>query len=160
MINITIVAVGKLKESYLKNGCAEYLKRLTPYAKVSVEEIAEEKCPDNPSAAEIANVVEKEGERILKKIPKGAFVASMCIEGSQISSVDFANKIQSLAGAGSSSIAFVIGGSFGLSQSIKSISKMKLSLSLMTLPHQLARMVLLEQIYRAFQISSNTKYHK
>lgn len=159
MISVNVICVGKLKESYLKDGCAEYIKRLSAFAKVSVIEIAEERCSDNPSDSEIKNVIEKEGSRIAAKIPKGSLVIPLCIEGKEYSSPGFSSEIEKFS-MNYSSISFVIGGSFGLSDDVKSLGKMKLSFGKMTLPHQLARMVLLEQIYRAFSISNNSKYHK
>lgn len=159
MMNVTVIAVGKLKESYLRDGCSEYIKRLSAYAKINVIEIAEERASDNPSQSEINNVIEKEGERIVAKIPKGAAVIPLCIEGKEYSSPDFSQLIESIS-MNSSHLCFVIGGSFGLSDSVKAAGKYKLSFGKMTLPHQLARMVLLEQVYRAFSISNHSKYHK
>lgn len=159
MMSVHIVCVGKLKERYLKDGCDEYIKRLSAFAKVNVTEVSEERCGDNPSDLQIKNVIEKEGERIISKIPKGACVIPMCIEGREYSSPDFSNLIENIS-MSNSSICFVIGGSFGLSDSVKSLGKIKLSFGKMTLPHQLARLVLLEQVYRAFSISNNSKYHK
>ncbi len=160
MIKVTIIAVGKLKEKYLRDACAEYLKRLGVYAKVNVIEVNEERCSDNPSATEIENVKQKEGQRIIAKIPKASFVVPMCIEGTQYSSEDFAKKIEATAVAGNGEITFIIGGSFGLSDEVKALGKLKLSFGKLTLPHQLMRVVLLEQIYRAFSILNNSKYHK
>lgn len=159
MISVNVVCVGKLKEKFLKDGCNEYLKRLSAFAKVNVIEVSEERCGDNPSDNEIKNVIEKEGERIISKIPKGSFVIPMCIEGKEYSSPDFSQEIEKIS-MNFSTITFVIGGSFGLSDKVKSLSKLKLSFGKMTLPHQLARMILLEQVYRAFSISHNSKYHK
>lgn len=159
MISVTIIAVGKLKESYLRDGCKEYLKRLGSFARTEIVEINEERCGDNPSQGEINKVIEKEGERIIQKIPKGAAVISLCIEGQQYSSPDFSRLIEKLS-MENSHLCFVIGGSFGLSDQVKALSKNKLSFGKMTLPHQLARLVLLEQIYRGFSISNNSKYHK
>lgn len=159
MINISIICVGKLKEQFLRDGCAEYLKRLSPYAKTQIVEIAEERASDNPSASEINNVLQKEGERIIQKIPKGAAVIPLCIEGREFSSPEFASEIEKIS-LSNSKIAFVIGGSFGLSDDVKSLGKIKLSFGKMTLPHQLARLVLTEQIYRAFSIINNSRYHK
>jgi 23S rRNA (pseudouridine1915-N3)-methyltransferase len=159
MMNVTVIAVGKLKESYLRDGCSEYIKRLGAFAKVNVIEINEERASDNPSDNEIKNVIEKEGERIIAKIPKGAVVIPLCIEGREYSSPDFSALIENVA-MNFSHICFVIGGSFGLSDSVKAMGKYKLSFGKMTLPHQLARLVLLEQVYRAFSISNNSKYHK
>lgn len=160
MIKVTVIAVGKLKEKYLRDACAEYLKRLGVYAKVNVVEVNEERCSDNPSGTEIENVKQKEGQRIIAKIPKGSFVVPMCIEGMQFSSEDFAKKIEATAVAGNGEITFIIGGSFGLSDEVKALGKLKLSFGKLTLPHQLMRVVLLEQIYRAFSILNNSKYHK
>lgn len=159
MINISIICVGKLKEQFLRDGCAEYLKRLSPYAKTQIVEIAEERASDNPSASEINNVLQKEGERIIQKIPKGAAVIPLCIEGREFSSPEFASEIEKIS-LSNSKIAFVIGGSFGLSDDVKSLGKIKLSFGKITLPHQLARLVLTEQIYRAFSIINNSRYHK
>ncbi|WP_078767963.1 23S rRNA (pseudouridine(1915)-N(3))-methyltransferase RlmH [Eubacterium coprostanoligenes] len=159
-MKVTVIAVGKLKEKYLRDACEEYLKRLGTYSKVSVVEVNEERCSDNPSESEIENVKQKEGRRIIAKIPKGSFIVPMCIEGTQFSSEDFAKKIEATAVAGNSDITFIIGGSFGLSDEVKSLGKLKLSFGKLTLPHQLMRVVLLEQIYRAFSILNNSKYHK
>lgn len=159
MISVSVICVGKLKEGYLRDGCAEYIKRLSAYSKVKVIEVAEEKASDNPSAAEIINIIEKEGKRIIDKIPKGSFVISMCIEGKEFSSPDFSEELEKIS-MNNSNVAFIIGGSYGLSDEVKSLGKLKLSFGKLTLPHQLARMVLLEQIYRAFSISNHSKYHK
>ena len=154
MMNVSVICVGKLKESYLREGCSEYIKRLGAFAKVSVIEVAEERCGDSPSASEIEKVLQKEGERIIAKIPKGAAVVPLCIEGSEFSSPLLAQKIEQI-GMSNSSVAFIIGGS-----QVKQLGKIKLSFGKMTLPHQLARLVLLEQVYRAFSINNNSKYHK
>ncbi len=159
MIGVNVVCVGKLKESYLRDGCNEYIKRLSAFSKVNVVEVAEERCSDNPSQNEIKNVIEKEGNRIISKIPKGGIVIPMCIEGKEYSSPEFSSELEKIS-MNYSSVTFVIGGSFGLSDEVKSLGKIKLSFGKMTLPHQLARMILLEQVYRAFSISNNSKYHK
>lgn len=159
MISVSVICVGKLKEKYLKDGCEEYLKRLSAFAKTQVIEIPEERCGDDPSAAEIENVIEKEGERIAGKIPKGAAVIPLCIEGKELSSPEIAAEIQKM-GLEHSKIAFVIGGSFGLSEKVKSLGRIRLSFGKITLPHQLARLVLLEQVYRAFSIINHSRYHK
>lgn len=159
MIGVNVVCVGKLKESYLRDGCNEYIKRLSAFSKVNVVEVAEERCSDNPSESEIKNVIEKEGARIIAKIPKGSCVIPMCIEGREYSSPDFSAELEKIS-MNYSSVTFIIGGSFGLSDEVKSLGKIKLSFGKMTLPHQLARMILLEQTYRAFSISNNSKYHK
>ena len=159
MINVVVICVGKLKERYLRDGCAEYLKRLLPYAKVQIIEVAEERAPDDPSPAQIRGILEKEGERIIEKIPKGAAVIPLCIEGREYSSPEFAAQIENIS-LQNSKIAFVIGGSFGLADKVKSLGRIKLSFGRITLPHQLARLVLCEQIYRAFSIINNSRYHK
>lgn len=126
MMNVSVICVGKLKESYLREGCSEYIKRLGAFAKVSVIEVAEERCGDSPSASEIEKVLQKEGERIIAKIPKGAAVVPLCIEGSEFSSPLLAQKIEQI-GMSNSSVAFIIGGSFGLSPQVKQLGKIKLS---------------------------------
>lgn len=160
MIKVNVIAVGKLKEKYLREACDEYVKRLGAFSKVSVVEVSEERCSDNPSPSEIETVKDKEGKRIIAKILKSSFVIPLCIEGTQYSSEDFSKKIDAVSVSGVSDITFIIGGSFGLSDEVKSLGKMKLSFGKMTLPHQLMRVVLLEQVYRAFSISNNGKYHK
>ena len=160
MQNVYIIAVGKLKEKYLRDAFAEYQKRLTSFCRLIVIEIDEERLPDNPSAAVIAAGIEKEGQKILKKIPSGSFVVSLCIEGRQMTSEDFSRMIEQSGVSGFSDVVFVIGGSFGLSNDIKNISKCKLSFSKMTFPHQLFRIMLAEQIYRGYQIAIGGKYHK
>ena len=159
MMSVNIICVGKLKEAYLREGCAEYLKRLGAYCKANIIEVAEERASDNPKETEIAQILQKEGERIISKIPKGSAVVPLCIEGREYSSPDFSALIEKI-GMQASSICFIIGGSFGLSDEVKRLGKEKLSFGKMTLPHQLARLVLLEQTYRAFSISNNSKYHK
>lgn len=160
MIKVNIIAVGKLKEKYLKDACAEYTKRLGAYSKVNIIEINEERCSDNPSDNEIEQVKQKEGERIIAKIPKGSYVIPMCIEGEQMSSEKFSKKLEDVSVNGFGEVTFIIGGSFGLSNDVKSLGKLKLSFGKLTLPHQLMRVILLEQVYRAFSISNNSKYHK
>ena len=159
MIKINIIAVGKLKEKYLKDAVAEYTKRISAYAKVNIIEVNEYRCGDNPSPAEIQQVLQKEGEQIIAKIPKGSFVIPMCIEGKQRTSEEFSKEIENIT-LTNSEMTFVIGGSFGLSDEVKTLGKLKLSFSKMTFPHQLMRVILLEQIYRALSISNNSKYHK
>ena len=160
MLNVMIICVGKLKEKFWTDACNEYAKRLKGFCNFSITEVDEEKLPDTPSPAQIQNTLEKEGQRIIAKIPKNAKIISMCIEGKQKSSEKFAKEISDLALNGASTLAFIIGGSWGLSQNVKNLSVMRLSMSEMTFPHQLARVMLCEQIYRAFQITSNGKYHK
>ena len=160
MLNITIIAVGKLKEQYLRDASAEYQKRLSTLCKLNIVEINPEKLSDNPSAKEIENALNNEAKKIIEKIPKGAKVYSMCIEGKQRTSEELSKEIDNLALEGASNIVFIIGGSFGLSDEVKKLSAYRLSMSKMTFPHQIARIMLLEQIYRATQISIGTKYHK
>ena len=160
MLNVMIICVGKLKEKFWTDACNEYAKRLKGFCSFSIIEVDEEKLPDTPSPAQIQNKIPKEGQRIIAKIPKNAKIISMCIEGKQKSSEKFAKEISDLALNGASTLAFIIGGSWGLSQNVKNLSVMRLSMSEMTFPHQLARVMLCEQIYRAFQITSNGKYHK
>ena len=160
MLNITIIAVGKLKERYLRDASAEYQKRLSTLCKLNIVEVNPEKLSDNPSAKEIENALNNEAKKIIEKIPKGAKVYSMCIEGKQRTSEELSKEIDNLALEGASNIVFIIGGSFGLSDEVKKLSAYRLSMSKMTFPHQIARIMLLEQIYRATQISIGTKYHK
>ncbi len=160
MINISIICIGKLKEQYLRDACSEYSKRLSAYCKLNIVELSAKALPENPSAAQIENALEEEGKKIIDKIPQGASVYAMCIEGKQKSSIELSEEISKLAVGGVSNIVFIIGGSFGLSDSVKQRANFKLSMSKMTFPHQLARVMLLEQIYRSFQISNGGKYHK
>jgi len=159
-MQITIITVGKLKEKYLLQGINEYMKRLTPYAKVQVIEVPDEKAPENLSNAEMAQVKNREGERILSYIKQEQYVIALAIEGKMLSSEQLAAKLDNLALYGSSSIVFIIGGSLGLSQSVISRADMLISFSKMTFPHQLMRLILLEQVYRAFKINRGEPYHK
>ena len=160
MLNVTIICLGKLKEKYLRDACDEYIKRLSAFCKLNMVELTPEKLSDNPSDKEIENALTAEAKKITEKIPKGSYIYSLCIEGKQISSEELSTEIENVGVAGTSSIVFIIGSSFGLSAVIKQMSNKKLSMSKMTFPHQLARVMLLEQSYRAVQISAGTKYHK
>ena len=160
MLNVTVLCVGKLKESYWQAACAEYAKRLGAFCRFRLVEVAEERLPDNPSPAQIAATVEAEGKRLLEKLPKEAAVIPLCIEGKEMDSPALAAYVERLTVAGTSHIALVIGGSWGLSDAVKSRAALRLSMSPMTFPHQLARVMVLEQVYRAFQISGGGKYHK
>lgn len=160
MLNITIIALGKLKEQYLREASAEYQKRLSAFCKLNIIELTPEKLSDNPSQKEIENALNAESKKITEKIPKGAKVCSLCIEGKQRTSEELSREIDALALEGVSNIVFVIGSSFGLSEEVKRLSSFRLSMSRMTFPHQIARIMLLEQIYRSMQISAGTKYHK
>ncbi|MDN5371873.1 MAG: rRNA (pseudouridine1915-N3)-methyltransferase [Carnobacterium sp.] len=159
-MNIKIITVGKLKEKYLKMGIAEYAKRLSAYCKMELIEVPDEKAPEKLSEAEMVQVKEKEGERILAKIPDQAFVFALAIEGKQRTSEEFAKEIEQLGVQGKSTIVFVIGGSLGLSDAVMKRSNTSISFGKMTLPHQLMRLVLIEQIYRGFKIVRNEPYHK
>ncbi|MDP4106164.1 MAG: 23S rRNA (pseudouridine(1915)-N(3))-methyltransferase RlmH [Bacillota bacterium] len=159
-MNISIVTVGKLKEKYLKQGIEEYLKRLTSYAKVEIIEVADEKAPEELSELEMEQVKQKEGERILAKISNDAHVIALAINGKMQSSEELADSLDKLATYGKSKLAFVIGGSLGLSDEVLKRSNDQLSFSKMTFPHQLMRLILVEQIYRAFRINRGEPYHK
>lgn len=160
MIGITVICEGRLKEKYLRDACDEYSKRLGAYCKLNIIELAPHRISDNPSENEIANALNAEGREILSKIPDGAKVYAMCIEGKQMPSEKLAKTISECSVQGYSNIVFIIGGSHGLSEDVKKRADFRLSMSEMTFPHQLARVMLLEQIYRAFQISTGGKYHK
>ncbi|MBE6806603.1 MAG: 23S rRNA (pseudouridine(1915)-N(3))-methyltransferase RlmH [Ruminococcaceae bacterium] len=160
MRNITLLCVGKLKEAYWRDACAEYEKRLGAFCKFRLVEVAEERLPDNPSSAQIAATIEAEGKRLLEQIPKDSAVIPLCIEGKELDSPALAARMQKMAVEGVSHITLIIGGSWGLSEAVKSRAALRLSMSPMTFPHQLARVMVLEQVYRAFQIVSGGKYHK
>ncbi|MBE6774442.1 MAG: 23S rRNA (pseudouridine(1915)-N(3))-methyltransferase RlmH [Clostridia bacterium] len=160
MINLNIICIGRLKEQYLRDASAEYIKRMQTLCRLTVTEISAEKLSDNPSQKEIERALEAEGKKIIEKIPKGAAVFAMCIEGKQRSSEELSSELDTLALSGVSNAVFIIGGSFGLSDEVKAKSKYRLSMSKMTFPHQIARIMLLEQLYRAAQISLGTRYHK
>lgn len=160
MLRVSVVCVGKLKEKYLREACAEYSKRLQSFCKFDIIEVDEEKTSDSPNNSQIENILNSEGKRILSKLDKGAKVVAMCIEGKQRTSQGLSELLNETAVNGISSVAFVIGGSWGLSEDVKKRADVRLSMSEMTFPHQLARVMLCEQIYRAFSISAGTKYHK
>ena len=160
MQTVTIIVPGKLKEGYLRDAQEEYRKRLTAFCKINIIEVSAEPLPASPSDAQIRAALEKEGKRLLDAVPKGAFVYALCIEGKQRPSETFSRELDRLAVEGNGSVAFLIGSSFGLSEDVKRRADSRLSMSEMTFPHQLARVMLLEQLYRAFQISSGGKYHK
>ena len=149
MLTVTLIVPGKLKEKYLEAAQDEYRKRLTAFCKLNIIEVSVERLPSEPSDAEIAAALEKEGKRILAAVPSQSYTYALCIEGKQRTSVDFSRELDRLAGS-----------SYGLSDEVKQFADASLSMSEMTFPHQLARIMLLEQLYRAFQISSGGKYHK
>ncbi|MDR6883279.1 23S rRNA (pseudouridine(1915)-N(3))-methyltransferase RlmH [Bacillus sp. 3255] len=159
-MQIQILTVGKLKERYLVDGIAEYVKRLGPYAKVSIVEVPDEKAPENMSPAEEQQVRVKEGERLLTKLGSDVYVVALAIDGEMWSSEQLAASLDRLATYGRSQVAFVIGGSLGLSSELLRRADMRLSFGRMTLPHQLMRLVLVEQIYRAMRINRGEPYHK
>lgn len=159
-MHITLITVGKIKEKYLRDGISEYLKRLQAYAKVDIIELADEKEPYNASLAEELQIKAKEGERIKAKIKPDDYVIALAIDGISVDSPGLARKIESLANQGKSNVVFIIGGSLGLDDSILQRADYKLSFSALTFPHQLMRLILLEQIYRSFRIIKGEPYHK
>ena len=159
-MNISVITVGKLKEKYLNQGIGEYVKRLSAYAKIDIIEIPDEKAPETLSDMEMLQVKAKEGERILAKISDDTHVIALAIEGKMKSSEELADTIDKLATYGKSKVAFVIGGSLGLSADVMKRANDTLSFSKMTFPHQLMRLILVEQIYRAFRINRGEPYHK
>lgn len=158
MLTVNLIAVGKLKEKFLREALAEYSKRLSAYCNFNIIEVDECRLPENPSQSQIEKGMEKEVKDILRYAAKGEIIA-MCIEGSQLSSEGLATQLDQLSQR-TGTVSFVIGGSFGLSDEVKKQACLRLSVSKMTFPHQLFRVMLAEQIYRAFSISSGGKYHK
>ena len=159
-MNINILCVGKIKEQYLRDAISEYSKRLSKYAKLTVTEVADEKDPQNASEAVKRKITETECARLMEKLPERSFVIALAINGKRLSSEGFAEKISSLGVSGNGNITFLIGGSLGLTEEFLKKADMRLSFSDMTFPHQLMRVILLEQIYRAFRIINNEPYHK
>lgn len=159
-MKITILAVGKIKEKYIKEAIYEYSKRLSRYCKLDIIEVPDEKSPDNASSAMEDIIREKEGEKLLKHIRDDAYVVALEIGGEELTSIDLADKIEKIGVLGVSHIQFVIGGSIGLGRNILSKSDYSLSFSKMTFPHQLMRVLLLEQVYRGYRIINGEPYHK
>ena len=159
-MKITLITVGKIKEKYLKDAIAEYQKRLGAYCKLEIVEVADEKTPDNASEVVEEQIRSKEGERILKYIKDDAYVITLEINGKQLSSEELADKIEELGVRGNSHIMFIIGGSIGLGKEVMKRSNFALSFSKMTFPHQLMRVILLEQVYRGYRIINGEPYHK
>lgn len=157
-MNVTFVAMGKIKENYFRAACEEYQKRLSAFAKVSVKEPEPVALPANPGQLQIEKALEQEADKI-RESAKGYKIA-LCIEGKQLSSEQLAQKLDSLGNAGVSSVSFIVGSSFGLSENLKRECDFRMSMSPMTFPHSLARVMLFEQVYRAFSINNNGKYHK
>lgn len=160
MLNVTILAVGKIKEKFLSDAIDEYSKRLGRYCRLEIIRVKDDPTPDNPTNKERDIVLKREGERLIEKIPKGAYIIPLCIEGKQKSSEEFAKIMSEIPSGGKSEVVFIIGGSMGLWDRIKDMADIKLSFSKMTFPHQLMCVILLEQLYRAFNISGGGKYHK
>lgn len=159
-MNINIIAVGKIKEKYIKEGIKEFSKRLSRYCNLKIIEVDDEKAPENLSEKEMEVIKRKEGLKILSKIPQNSFIISLEIQGRQISSEELSKKMEDIMVSGINDITFIIGGSLGLSDEVRSGSDFKLSFSKMTFPHQLMRLILLEQIYRGWRIMKNEPYHK
>jgi 23S rRNA (pseudouridine1915-N3)-methyltransferase len=160
MLGVTVICEGRLKEKYLRDACDEYVKRLSAYCRLNIIELSPHRLSDNPSEAEISKALNSEGKEIIAKIPNTSKIYAMCIEGKQLPSQELAKQISDCSLQGYDCITFIIGGSFGLSDEVKKRADFKLSMSEMTFPHQLARVMLLEQVYRGFQIISGGKYHK
>lgn len=159
-MNINIIGVGKIKEKYLKLGIDEFKKRLSKYCKLDIIELDDEKAPEKLSEKEMIMVKDKEGKKILSKIKDTSYVIALAIDGKNLSSEELADKMSDLAVRGNSNITFVIGGSLGLSDEVLNRADYKLSFSKMTFPHQMMRLILLEQVYRAYRINNNEPYHK
>lgn len=158
-MKVTIVAAGRIKEKYLTAGIAEFTKRLTSYAKLHIVEIGEERMPDNPSLADKKQTLRREGERLLKQVPAGSYLIVLDVHGQNLSSEELAQKLAGLGVQGIGSVTFLIGGAFGLSPEVCQAADLRLSFSRMTFTHQMVRLLLVEQIYRAFKINKGEKYH-
>lgn len=159
-MNITLITVGKLKEQYWRDAVAEYSKRLSRYAKLDIVELPDEQTPDHASPALEAQILDREGSRILKALPQSSYLIALAIEGKAFDSIAFSRQLANLSLSGVSHLTFIIGGSLGLSPAVLKRVDLKLSFSKMTFPHQLMRVILLEQIYRAFRIQNHEPYHK
>ena len=160
MLSIYLVCVGRLKERFYQDACAEYLKRLSPYCKLTLLELPEERLPQSPSQGQIDAALEKEGQAIRSKLPPNTSLVCLCVEGRLRSSEELASLVQTWEHNRAKHLAFVIGGSFGLAESLKAEAWVRLSMSPMTFPHHLARVMVLEQLYRAFKINEGSNYHK
>lgn len=159
-MNVNFIAMGKLKESYFREACAEYSKRLGAFARVSCAEPAPVDLPQNPSAVQISQALELEASRIREHIKPASYTVALCVEGKELSSEALADKLAELGNRGISAVNFAVGSSFGLSEELKRSANFRMSMSTMTFPHSLARVMLYEQVYRAFSIINNSKYHK
>ena len=160
MIQVKLICVGKMREKYYTEAFAEYAKRLQAYCRLELLEIAEQRLPDRPSDREIAAALEREGQEILKAVPADAYTVALCVEGRQMPSEGMAALIAERESSGRPKLCFVIGGSFGLAPSVKARADRRLSMSQMTFPHHLARVMLIEQVYRGFKINEGSQYHK
>lgn len=160
MFEITLIAMGKLKEKFYLSAAAEYEKRMKGYCQFNLIELPELRLPDDPSPAEISAALEKEADTIIQKIPKGAWFCTLTPEGKLLSSDELAEKMKDIKLSGKSSACFLIGSSYGMAPRLKEIADLKLSMSPMTFPHHLARVMVLEQLYRAESIQAGSKYHK
>ncbi len=160
MLTVNIICIGKIKEKYWTDAILEYSKRLKAFCKFNIIELNEEKTYNNPNESQITSILDAEGKRIMSKISDIDYVISLCIEGKLTDSPQLAEKLSAAALSGKSTVDFIIGGSWGLSEDVKQRSDFRLSMSRMTFPHQMARVILCEQIYRAFEINNNGKYHK
>ena len=160
MQKVTILCVGKLKEKFYMDAAAEYMKRLSRFCRLEIMELPEERLPEDPSPAQVEAALAKEAGAIRAKLPPADMVIALCVEGKLRSSEDLARLVADSASRGGSHLVFLIGGSFGLHPSVKALAAEKLSMSPMTFPHHLARVMLLEQIYRAYQINAGSRYHK
>ena len=160
MQKVSIICVGKMKEKFYIDAAAEYVKRLSRFCKLEITELPEDRLPDDPSQAQIDAALAKEADAIRAKLPPSAYLIAMCVEGKLWSSEELARQMTGWANRGGSHLVFLVGGSFGLHPSVKALAEARLSMSPMTFPHHLARIMLLEQIYRAYQILSGSKYHK
>ena len=161
MLRINIICIGRIKEKHFTDAINEYAKRLTAFCRFNIIELTEERIKSNaPNSSQIAEVIDAEGKRIMQKIGASDHIIAMCIEGRLLSSEELSRELDKAALSGKSTVDFIIGGSYGLSDEVKKRAGLCLSMSRMTFPHQLARVILSEQIYRAFEISTNGKYHK
>ena len=160
MLSVYLICVGKLKEKFYQEACAEYVKRLSAYCRLTLVELPEEKLPQDPSQAQIDAALEKEAAAIRAKLAPGASLVALCVEGRMRSSEELSGLLSDWSSRGGSSLSFLIGGSYGLHPSIKAEAQVKLSMSPMTFPHHLARVMLLEQLYRSFKIDEGSSYHK
>ena len=160
MQKVTILCVGKLKEKFYTDAAAEYVKRLSRFCKLEIIELSEERLPDDPSQAQIDAALAREADAIRAKLPSSAAIIAMCVEGKTMSSEALAQLMENTASQGQSHLVFLIGGSFGMHPSVKALASYRLSMSPMTFPHHLARVMLLEQIYRGYQINAGSRYHK